>query len=820
MTNREGTRFRWSADIVAWLILCVSLGGVSVLYLSLGLVTSESALIMPLDDTYIHFQYARQMAQGDPYVYNPGDEPSSGATSFLYTPLLAIGYWLGFDGLRLGYWAAVIGAVCFLLSGWLIYRLALRAVAAPYRTQRVTATLLMLAFVISGPMIWAAYSGMETLLMVLATLLALYAYSKDDRRGAGLAAAGAALVRPEGAVIAITMAFALLWRSPRRLLWPGVALATIAVQPLVNLMVTGSLSASGNQAKSHLYNVTIPFTERLEQIWDSWWRLWRELLSGSAPVDGHYIPVVVVMLGLVAVGFGIYDSWRRRDVVPALLAGSWLLLISIGIATLETAFWHFKRYQIPLMALMFPLGGWTLLRLSVGWWRWLGPGLAAGALIVSAGTTLEYARRYRDNVYVVQNQQIAMARWVAANLPAEARIGVHDVGVMRYVGNRATYDLVGLTTDKVATAWRQGSGTIYDTMYHHEHRPDYFAIYHDIQSLPLLAAVGVFGEELQRFTVQLPENTVASATGTQIVSRAFWPDDAIEPVLEGIPGTWTLHEVFDVGDIAAEDRYGYHWWQDGLFDGFATIVRRLPLATCMADECLMTDGQRRITGGEEWTLPDAGDADYYLVVLRAHAESPAYLFLGCDAIRSTKVVPQRPGLWVEIPFLLPAEAGRFCLKTDQIYHPATYTVYTGDYPAIEPPEAVIARLVDPVAAGRISLVDVSTAMTDAEVAVSVQWFSQGDLTQDGKVFLHLYDHPDEPPLRQIDVWPQDDTLPPANWLPGYMTEVYRLSLDGLPPGTYPVALGMFEPNTGKRYTVVRGDGRQTDRLFVGEVQID
>ncbi len=76
---------------------------------------------MPLDDAYIHFQYARQLADGEPYVYNPGEAPTSGATSFIYPYVLAVGYLLGFKGLNLGLWAMGVGTSTLLLSGWLIY---------------------------------------------------------------------------------------------------------------------------------------------------------------------------------------------------------------------------------------------------------------------------------------------------------------------------------------------------------------------------------------------------------------------------------------------------------------------------------------------------------------------------------------------------------------------------------------------------------------------------------------------------------------------------------------------------------------------------
>src|SRR5262245_54825234 len=64
--------------------------------------------VMPLDDTYIHFQYARAIAQGQPLHYNPDQPATSGATSLLYPALLAVGYIIGFSGERLAWWALSI----------------------------------------------------------------------------------------------------------------------------------------------------------------------------------------------------------------------------------------------------------------------------------------------------------------------------------------------------------------------------------------------------------------------------------------------------------------------------------------------------------------------------------------------------------------------------------------------------------------------------------------------------------------------------------------------------------------------------------------
>ncbi|PJF38045.1 MAG: hypothetical protein CUN55_19000, partial [Phototrophicales bacterium] len=80
-------------------------------------------IVMPLDDVYIHFQYARQLANGQPYIYNTGQPATSGATSFIYPYVLAIGYMLGFQELDLGIWAMLVGTVALIASMRAIYRL-------------------------------------------------------------------------------------------------------------------------------------------------------------------------------------------------------------------------------------------------------------------------------------------------------------------------------------------------------------------------------------------------------------------------------------------------------------------------------------------------------------------------------------------------------------------------------------------------------------------------------------------------------------------------------------------------------------------------
>ena len=239
------------------------------------------------------------------------------------------------------------------------------------------------AFALSGPFIWAALSGMETMLFVFAALLTLY-FVQQDRLVPGVIEAGAmVLVRPEGAFLAALAALALALREPwprarrdrlRRAACLAVPLAASLIQPAINLLATGNATSSGMAAKSHLANSAAPWDARLEAILSVFETMWRELLSGRSPQMGTYVsPVRPTQRWLccwsacagVARGAPISGRcWPDRG-------------LTVAVSTLDTAFWQFKRYWLP-QALFFPAAAWasTALRaflqrhVAFGWLRW------------------------------------------------------------------------------------------------------------------------------------------------------------------------------------------------------------------------------------------------------------------------------------------------------------------------------------------------------------------------------------------------------------------------------------------------------------------
>ena len=146
---------------------------------------------LPLDDSFIYFQYARQAAQGYFLEYNTGSLPTAGASSILYMLLLIPGFWLGIEGIWIVVYALVLGFVLLGLSAQLLLLIGRRL------DGQFSGWVASLLFLFCGPLLWGYFSGMEIGLFSFSILLTLYLYLIGDSK-IPLAASLMVLARPEG----------------------------------------------------------------------------------------------------------------------------------------------------------------------------------------------------------------------------------------------------------------------------------------------------------------------------------------------------------------------------------------------------------------------------------------------------------------------------------------------------------------------------------------------------------------------------------------------------------------------------------------------
>jgi len=150
----------------------------------------------PLDDSWIHLTYARNLARSGRWEFIPGIV-SAGSTAPLWTVLLSAGYLFGLPYLV---WTTFLGWFCLSWTGWAAMRL--WGVLWPSRSS--LDWVIGVVLVLSWPLVWAAGSAMETLLFIALELEVLYLYGLHiTGKGKslvclGLVAGLLVLTRPEG----------------------------------------------------------------------------------------------------------------------------------------------------------------------------------------------------------------------------------------------------------------------------------------------------------------------------------------------------------------------------------------------------------------------------------------------------------------------------------------------------------------------------------------------------------------------------------------------------------------------------------------------
>jgi len=558
---------RWlGALAVVWLISFV----LSMLH------HAEGKLAMPLDDSFIYFQYARQAAEGHFMRYNTGDPPTTGCTSLLYMLLLVPGCWAGFRGTGLVVFALALGLICLILSAGIVRRV------GQVLGDAKSGTAAALLFLLCGPLLWGFFSGMEIGLFSLLILLTFYFFVAEEREGKPrvrtmLAASALALARPEGfflvlILVGVVLARACLQRRWSGIGWSGLPLVAWFLQAVLLKGLTGSWGSAGLEAKWRFLAPHASLPEVVRFTLFDFAAFVKGILGGSLgeqtsvnlfAYDGNsrgvFFAPFFLLFFLAEAAPRIAGEVRQRCPGPGLLGCAWLFGGILLTCTLVEADAHFNRYQqpfLPLFILFAALGVQRLGAIVGERGRNLGLGLHAFYGLWGLGSVLFFLVAYGENCADIRHQQMAMARFIGGNLPAEARIAINDAGAIKYLGNRHTVDLVGLTSPGLARAWRHGSGSLYEHLeaMPPEQRPDYFAIFPNWFSfepagfLQPLHRIRVFGPSIiDAEKVLYRADWMLAHSGVQIRSLQLQ---------EELAGFRVVDRV-DVADLQSEEAHGY-----------------------------------------------------------------------------------------------------------------------------------------------------------------------------------------------------------------------------------------------------------------------
>ena len=512
----EATSASRSKPGIPWLGLVLASAACS-LYLASELYVF-GRLALPLDDSWIHLQFARNLAAGEGLAYQPG-RWVAGSTAPLWTALLAIGYVLPVGPLA---WAKMLGVAFFLGTVHAADRLAAELDLGDGSRRLVTVLVAATHW-----LVWSALSGMEITLFCYLSLWGIVLHLREraepTRLPSSLAIlAVATLARPEGLLLLVLavvdrcarfeatdsgLGLARLGLAPAapRSIWltglPAVALVLLPTAIFYRL-AGGSVLPTTFAVKGASSFDPIPSVRHLSAVLD--------IVLRSQPVlllfAGAGMLILVSRLG----------GRRDRGLLPAL----WPLALALAYSVLASPtrpvlVGNFGRYYFPILPLVVVLGVLGLQRAG----RHVGPAvrlagrrlplraLGIAALIAPQLWGLGTGPpRYLQTLANVEDSDVAAGRWLADRLPGEALLALQDIGAIRYHLPNRIVDLTGIVNPEILP-YLKGSGP-QDPVYWEQRlvafleqeKPDYLVVFP--RSYPQITGPGSGFEKIRSFPVR------------------------------------------------------------------------------------------------------------------------------------------------------------------------------------------------------------------------------------------------------------------------------------------------------------------------------
>lgn len=469
----------------------------------------------PLDDSWIHAQFARNLALGNGFSYNPG-VPVSGSTAPLWTLLTAAGYLVTGDPVLTG---KLIGVLFLALTVFFVYTL-VRAISNDPREA-------LFAAVMTGALprlVWASLSGMEVTLAVMLSLAGvvahvLYGHSNDRRQYFSTLLFGlAALARPECTVF---FAAAMIDRvlAATLIRWKEVAARSWFVPVLIHVCLFFVVIAPFLIFSRKFGIGFLPNTAYAKAL------LWNRGLIAALATGSR----VELLRSFTTNPFDYYMSFLhealRNNPVLFLLTGFGFLRLIFLVPYGERS--QYRSFIIPLIVLLFPLAIGIVVpfgQASYQEGRYIAPvapfvlvlgvvglyGAARyGARVFSEAKYMGRPARmvlerslvwlfmvlalasqfrnlwYRGQVYGrevsnIEEMQVSIGKWVDLNLPHDSLVAVNDIGAITYFSQRRVLDTVGLISPEVLEYRRHGE-RLGDAAFRflRARRPDYAILFPD-----------------------------------------------------------------------------------------------------------------------------------------------------------------------------------------------------------------------------------------------------------------------------------------------------------------------------------------------------
>jgi hypothetical protein len=392
-------------------------------------------LHFPLDDAWIHQTYARNLAKNLSWDYVPGNK-SAGSTAPFWTFWLSIGY---FGKLNAGLlWTFVSSVVLLSILGVLIFR------ASEKLSQQIFPLWFILVGLLEWHLVWAACSGMETILFCILISAIFYLLLSDHRDWIwiGLICGLSIWIRPDGITllgpILLVMIFSkestLFGMKLLRFLIPFLLLVLLYCE--FNWWIGGTIFPNTYFAKQAEYEVLTqtPFIERFVNL-----------------IKQPFIGVLFFCIpGII---YQLIISIRKRN-IPWIGFFCWVVgFVILYCIRLPVTYQH-GRYLIPIIPFLLisgVAGSWQLTNLDKNKKNHRLATFCFVVLLAFALIGFQFIgiKTFQTDLNIIDTLMVDPAQWIERNTPTDALIAAHHIGALGYFSHRDILDLAGLISPEV-----------------------------------------------------------------------------------------------------------------------------------------------------------------------------------------------------------------------------------------------------------------------------------------------------------------------------------------------------------------------------------
>lgn len=364
------------------------------------------------EDAHITFQFAKQIAAGNGFVFNAG-ERVYGTTTPLLTLLLAILPFSPILASKLIGLASVVGGL------WFLY------FALPYRKAAILATLLL---AVSMKLIAEDMQGMESPLLFLFITGSYYGYTKDRPYFSGMMCGLLLWTRIDSIAFVVALFCSFLFFGTMGRLWTSTVKFAIGTFVYVPWLVFAQV----------YFGSPIPYTIIAKSV---------AYGINSPPLPVHFLRIIdyiswpaflLTILSILYLG--------RRNLFLALFFTANILILAKGGAT------FFPRYFYTITVVSIIMISIMVARIRGVIWKAL-----IVFMVLYGSSNWNSHVGYYKNLQVKRNDVLEnIGVWLNQNTPEDSTILLEPLGYIGYYADRTMLDEVGLVTPRVVELHRQG----------------------------------------------------------------------------------------------------------------------------------------------------------------------------------------------------------------------------------------------------------------------------------------------------------------------------------------------------------------------------